>query len=256
MAAALNGRPASSVPIADIVANMERWRWLPQDLGSRHIEVNLPEYALRVVENGKVIHQARVIVGKPETPTPIFSNRMQMVIVNPYWHIPPSIMKNEILPKLAADPNYATDRGYEVVYRGNSISVRQPPGERNALGFIKFLFPNQHSVYLHDTPTRGLFARQERAFSHGCVRVDQPFKLGEIVLGADGYDEQRLRKMIGSGERTIKLKQELPIHLTYFTLFVDEAGRLQRREDLYGYDGKVRTALGIHRDGSTYAQLR
>jgi murein L,D-transpeptidase YcbB/YkuD len=256
MAVALNGRTASSAPIADIVANMERWRWLPQDLGGRHIEVNLPEYTLRVVDNGKVIHQARVIVGKPETPTPIFSNRMQMVIVNPYWHIPPSIMKNEILPKLAADPNYATDRGYEVVYRGNSISVRQPPGERNALGFIKFLFPNQHSVYLHDTPTRGLFARQERAFSHGCVRVDQPFRLGEIVLGADGYDEQRLRKMIGSGERTIKLKQELPIHLTYFTLFVDEAGRLQRREDIYGYDAKVRTALGIHRDGSSYAQLR
>ena len=257
MAAALNGKASSaSVPVADVIANMERWRWLPQDLGERHIEVNLPEYTLRVVDHGKVVHTARVVIGKAETPTPIFSNRMQMVVVNPYWHIPPSIMKNEILPRLAENPNYAAEHGYEVVRRGNSISVRQPPGERNALGFIKFMFPNQHAVYLHDTPSRSLFARNERAFSHGCVRVDQPFRLGEVVLGAEGFDEQRLRKMVGTGERTIRLKQELPIHLTYFTLFVDENGRLQRREDIYGHDGRVRTALGIARDGRSYAQLR
>ena len=256
MAALLDGRPASGIGAADIVANMERWRWLPADLGARHIEVNLPEFMLRVVDNGAVVHQTRVVVGKPQTPTPIFSNAMQYVIVNPYWNIPPSILKKEILPKLAENPNYAAEHGYEVVQRGNSISVRQPPGERNALGFIKFIFPNQHSVYLHDTPSRSLFARDQRAFSHGCVRVDQPFRLGEVVLGRDGYSEERLRKLVGSGERTIRLKEPLPIHLTYFTLFVDESGRLQRREDLYGYDGRVKTALGINANGLHYANLK
>jgi L,D-transpeptidase YcbB len=256
MGSALDGRVAGGIGAADIVANMERWRWLPEDLGERHIEVNLPEYTLRVVQDGKVIHQTRVVIGKTQTPTPIFSNKMQYVVVNPYWNIPPSIMKKEILPKLAEDPNYATAHGYEVIRRGNSIAVRQPPGERNALGFIKFLFPNQHSVYLHDTPSRALFAQNRRAFSHGCVRVEQPFRLGQIVLGDEGYDEDRLRKMVGKGERTIRLKEPLPIHLTYFTLFVDENGRLQRRDDLYGYDGRIRTALGISANGLTYANLR
>jgi murein L,D-transpeptidase YcbB/YkuD len=241
---------------ADIIANMERWRWLPQDLGDRHIMVNLPDFSLRLVEGGRTIHRARVIVGKTETQTPVFSHRMEHVVVNPSWHIPPSIMKNEILPGLARDPDYAARRGYEVVRRGNTISVRQPPGERNALGFIKFMFPNQHSVYLHDTPSRGLFSADRRAFSHGCVRVDQPFRLAEFVLGDQGYTEERLRRLIGSGERTIKLARFLPVHLGYFTVFVDEDGQLQRREDLYGHDGKVKTALGLSADGRRYAEMR
>ena len=241
---------------ADVIANMERWRWLPQDLGERHIMVNLPDFSLRLVEGGRTIHRARVIVGKAETQTPVFSHRMEHVVVNPSWHIPPSIMKNEILPGLARDPGYAARRGYEVVRRGNTISVRQPPGERNALGFIKFMFPNQHSVYLHDTPSRGLFSADRRAFSHGCVRVDQPFRLAEFVLGDQGYTEERLRRLIGSGERTIKLTRFLPVHLGYFTVFVDEDGQLQRREDLYGHDGRVKTALGLSADGRRYAEIR
>jgi murein L,D-transpeptidase YcbB/YkuD len=249
-------RPIPTVPAADIIANMERWRWLPQDLGARHIVVNLPEYTLRVFDGDRIVHQTRVIVGKPDTPTPLFSNAMQHVIVNPYWNIPPSILKNEILPKLAEDPDYAAKRGYEVISRNGRIAVRQPPGERNALGFIKFMFPNQHSVYLHDTPTRNLFSADRRAFSHGCVRVDQPFRLAEVVLGDAGYDEERIRRMIGKGERMIRLSQPLPIHLTYFTLFVDEHGRLQRRDDIYGYDGRIRTALGLTTDGRRYAGLK
>lgn len=241
---------------ADIIANMERWRWLPQDLGDRHIMVNLPDFSLRLVEGGRTIHRARVIVGKTETQTPVFSHRMDHVVVNPSWHIPPSIMKNEILPGLARDPGYAARRGYEVVRRGNTISVRQPPGERNALGFIKFMFPNQHSVYLHDTPSRGLFSADRRAFSHGCVRVDQPFRLAEFVLGDQGYTEERLRRLIGSGERTIRLTKHLPVHLGYFTVFVDDDGQLQRREDLYGHDGRVKTALGLSADGRRYAEIR
>ena len=241
---------------ADIIANMERWRWMPQDLGDRHIMVNLPDFSLRLVEGNRTVHRARVIVGKTETQSPVFSDRMEHVVVNPSWHIPPSIMKNEILPGLARDPDYAARRGYEVVRRGNTISVRQPPGERNALGFIKFMFPNQHSVYLHDTPSRGLFSAERRAFSHGCVRVDQPFRLAEFVLGDQGYTEERLRRLIGSGERTIRLTKHLPVHLGYFTVFVDDDGQLQRREDLYGHDGRMKTALGLSPDGRRYADMR
>ncbi len=254
--AALQGnRPASAFVLADIVANMERWRWLPRDLGERHIFVNLPEFTLRLVDAGEVIHKARVIVGKTETPTPVFSHAMDHVIVNPYWHIPPSILRKEVLPGLAADPDWAAKRGYEVIRRGNSISVRQPPGERNALGFIKFMFPNQHSVYLHDTPKRSLFATQQRAYSHGCVRVDQPFRLAEFVLGEQGFTEERMRAMIGKGERTIRLKTPLPVHLAYFTVTVDESGRLERVGDLYGHDGRIKTALGLGADGRRFAQL-
>jgi murein L,D-transpeptidase YcbB/YkuD len=250
------GRASAPFGVADIVANMERWRWLPPQLGPRHIIVNLPEFTLRLVEDDKVVHRTRVIVGKPETQTPVFSHAMEHVIVNPYWHIPPSILRKEILPKLAQDPDYAARLGYEVIRRGNSISVRQPPGERNALGFIKFMFPNQHSVYLHDTPSRGLFANARRAYSHGCVRVDQPFRLAEFVLGDQGFTEERMRKMIGTGERMIKLRTPLPVHLTYFTAYVDETGRLQRVEDIYGHDGKVKTALGVSPDGRRFAHLR
>jgi len=230
----------------DIIANMERWRWLPTDLGSRHIAVNVPEFRLRIVNDSNVVHQARVIVGKPESPTPVFSDTMEHIVVNPSWTVPPSILKNEILPALARDPSYAERRGYQVIRKGNRIIVRQPPGERNALGFIKFLFPNQHAVYLHDTPNRNLFSASRRAFSHGCVRVDQPFRLAEEVLGRDGtWSEARMRSLIGKGERHIKLRDPLPVHLTYFTVTVDERGEIKTFDDLYGFNQKVRTALGI-----------
>jgi murein L,D-transpeptidase YcbB/YkuD len=228
----------------DILANMERWRWLPSQVGHRYIFVNIPEFRLQLIEDGKVVHEARVITGKPGSPTPVFSGEMEFAVVNPSWYIPPSIMKNEILPGLAADPTYAEQRGYEVVRRGNQITVRQPPGERNALGFIKFMFPNQHAVYLHDTPNRKLFAAAQRAFSHGCVRVDQPFRLADFVLGKE-WSEPRLRKLVGHGERTIRLPEKLPVHLAYLTMTVDAAGQIRILDDLYGYNRRVRAALGL-----------
>jgi L,D-transpeptidase YcbB len=240
-----SSRERRAITSADIIANMERWRWLPRDLGAKHIRVNLPEYLLRVVQDGQVIHKAKVIVGKLETPTPVFSHAMEYVIVNPSWYIPPSILKKEILPGLAADPGYAAKRGYQVTWRNGAVSVRQPPGERNALGFIKFMFPNLHAVYLHDTPSRALFGQEKRAFSHGCVRVDQPFRLAQFVLGDQGFDEDRLRRMIGKGERLIRLKQPIPVHLTYFTLDVEADGRVVQRDDLYGHDKRVQVALGL-----------
>ena len=228
----------------DILANMERWRWLPADLGQRYVAVNVPEFRLRLIENGAVAHETRVITGRAETPTPIFSGLMDHAVVNPSWYVPPSILKKEFLPGLAADPDYAAKRGYEVIRRKGQLSVRQPPGERNALGFIKFMFPNDHAVYLHDTPNRTLFGSARRAFSHGCVRVENPFALADFVLGHE-WSEARLKRLIGRGERTITLPLKLPVHLTYFTVDVDPAGEMRSFEDLYGYNRRVRQALGL-----------
>ena len=229
----------------EIVANMERWRWMPRDMGHERIEVNIPDYTVRVYRGDEVVHKARVIVGKPKTPTPVFSDAMEFLIVNPYWNVPASILRNEMLPKLREDPDSLRRMGYEVVRnRDGGISVRQPPGERNALGWIKFMFPNEHAVYLHDTPTRHLFANAKRAYSHGCVRVDQPFALAEIVLG-EGWTEERVKKLKGGGERTVRMPRPLPIHIGYFSAFVDETGKLQLREDLYGHSQKVKAALGL-----------
>ncbi|MEN3931177.1 L,D-transpeptidase family protein [Microvirga sp. W0021] len=230
---------------ADIIANMERWRWLPADLGNDYIDVDIPRYEVRIVRDGKVVSTRRAIVGKAQSPTPVFSGNMQYVVVNPSWTIPPSIMKNEVLPGLARDPDYATKRGYQVTRtKSGQIIVRQPPGERNALGRIKFMFPNQHAVYLHDTPNRGLFSTKKRALSHGCVRVDQPFNFAEEVMGAN-WPAQKVQKLIGASERHISLSQSIPVHLNYFTLTVDENGELKRFDDIYGFNKLVERALGL-----------
>jgi murein L,D-transpeptidase YcbB/YkuD len=240
--AMVSGVPATPI---DLIVNMERWRWVPRDLGARHIEANLPEFMVRVIDQGRVIHEARAIVGKPATPTPLFSARMQYLIVNPSWYVPYSIIKNEILPKLAEDPDYAAHSGYEILKDGQTLSVRQPPGERNALGLVKFMFPNQHAVYLHDTPNRKLFSETERSFSHGCVRVADPFSLAGIVLSDPKFTTESLKDMIGKGERMIRLHDPLPVHLVYFTVVPNEGGELQRFGDVYGYDQAVAAALGL-----------
>ncbi len=237
------GKPATAQGEEDLIAQMERWRWLPQDLGTDHIMVNVPEMRVRVLRSGHVVHEARAIIGKPESATPIFSNRMDHVIVNPSWYVPPSILKKEFLPGLAADPDYAAKRGYVVTRtKGGGISVRQPPGERNALGWIKFMFPNEHAVYLHDTPNRRLFAADRRAFSHGCVRVDNPFALADQLLGPE-WTSARLKSLIGKGERRINLPAPLPIHLVYNTMVVDADGKITRFDDVYGFHRLVRQAL-------------
>jgi murein L,D-transpeptidase YcbB/YkuD len=231
---------------AEIIANMERWRWLPRDLGESRIEVNIPDFELALVRDGHVAHRARVIVGKEGTPTPVFSDKMQFIIVNPYWNVPPSILRKEMLPRYGGDLGAIAASGYEVFSRKGQIFVRQKPGQSNALGRIKFMFPNDFSVYLHDTPNHGLFSSAHRALSHGCVRVDQPFRLAEAVLGpGSGWPEERVRKLVGGSERYINLARPMPIHIEYFTAFVDENGRLQLRGDLYGYSAKVRQALGL-----------
>lgn len=227
--------PKASASEADILVNMERWRWLPSELGPDYVFVNVPEFKLKVFRRGSLRDETRVIVGKPTSPTPIFSGMMEYAVVNPSWYVPPSILKQMLASGRTA--------GFEVVRRGGTISLRQPPGERNALGFIKFMFPNQHAVYLHDTPNRSLFSASTRAFSHGCVRVDDPFRFADAVLPS--WTQERLKKLIGKGERTLRLPEKLPVHLAYFTAEVDSLGSYRTLSDLYGYDGPMKVALGL-----------
>jgi L,D-transpeptidase YcbB len=243
---ALSG-DASSRQEAIILANMEMWRWEPRDMGRERVEVNIPDFTLKVTQGDEVIHQARVIVGKPATPTAVFSNQIKYLLVNPAWNVPLSIIKKEMMPKLALDPDYLVHAGFEVTEKNGVMTVRQPPGERNALGHILFMFPNEHAIYLHDTPGRGLFTASRRAFSHGCVRVDDPMRLGELVMGgvATGWTQARLRALVGNTERTIFLPHPLAIHIEYFTAFVDDAGALQMRDDIYGFTRGVEAALGL-----------
>ncbi len=220
-------------------------------MGDERVEVNVPDFTLKVMKGEEVVHQARVIVGKPGTQTAIFSNQIKYLLLNPAWNVPLSIIKKEMLPKLVNDPDYLTRAGFEVIHKGDTIYVRQPPGERNALGHILFMFPNEHSIYLHDTPSRGLFASPRRAFSHGCVRVDDPMRLGELVMGGaeKGWTQARLRGLVGNTEHTIFLPRPLAIHIEYFTAFVDDSGALQMREDIYGHTGRVEAALGLEGRG-------
>jgi murein L,D-transpeptidase YcbB/YkuD len=247
---ALSGE-AHSGQEAAVLANMEMWRWEPRDMGEERVEVNVPDFTLKVMQGDEIIHQARVIVGKPDTQTAIFSNHIKYILVNPAWNVPISIIKKEMLPKLVNDPDYLTRAGFEVTRKGDTITVRQPPGERNALGHILFMFPNEHSIYLHDTPSRGLFASQRRAFSHGCVRVDEPMRLGELLMGGPekGWTQTRLHALVGNTEHTIFLPHPLAIHIEYFTAFVDDDGALQMREDIYGHARKVEAALGLEGKG-------
>ena len=221
---------------AAILANMEMWRWEPREMGARRIEVNIPDFSVTVFEGDTVVHNARVVVGKPQTPTPVFSNVMRYVLINPEWQVPDSIVKKEILPRLG----HFESLGYQVKTIGGRVTVRQPPGDDNALGRLAFMFPNEHSVYLHDTPARELFSEDIRALSHGCVRVEDPMRLAELVLG---WPESRISAAIGGPERTVFLPQPLPIHIEYFTDFVDEDGILQERPDVYGLTQKVAVTL-------------
>ncbi|HUZ66674.1 MAG TPA: L,D-transpeptidase family protein, partial [Beijerinckiaceae bacterium] len=207
----LSGRRAATLE-NDIIVNMEFWRWQPRHMGTNRIEVNIPDYSLTLYRGDEVVHSARVIVGKPATPTPVFSDEIRYVVVNPSWHVPQSIIKKEMLPKALADPYYFQKMGLVVTQKGDQLAVRQPPGPHNALGQIKFVFPNDYAVYLHDTPDRYLFRDARRAFSHGCVRMQDPFALAGLVLGRErGMSEARLKSMIGDQTHTLRLPQPLPI---------------------------------------------
>ena len=251
-----------NVPIAkrirQLELNLERWRWLPRSLGERYILVNVPEYHLEVREGAQVPLSMRVVVGKRDTPTPIFDDEMTHVVFSPYWNVPPDIAQGETLPEMLKDPGFLTRMNMEIVdSSGKTVDAsaldvetlanyrfRQRPGAENALGLVKFMFPNQHNVYLHDTPTDSLFARPSRSFSHGCVRLEQPLALAQYVLRDQSeWTKERIEQAMQSGdERTVKLRRSLPVYLVYWTARATGDGVVQFRNDVYGIDAQ-QTAL-------------
>ncbi len=281
--AALNGTektaPAFGSDEQRLIVNMERWRWMPEDMGELHVWDNIPEYQARVVKNGQTIHQFRIIVGRPETQTTIFSANMRYVIFGPEWGVPDSIKVKEILPYLR--PSYETGGGFfgfggggigitdtRVLEKHNlrvslngrpvdasqidwtSVDIRkyafiQPSGDGNVLGAVKFRFPNKHDIYMHDTPQRELFDKTVRTFSHGCVRVQNPGRFAEVLLEEDrGWSASRVRDMMARGGNVeVTLTKQIPVHIGYFTTVASEDGQVRSHPDVYGHDRRVAAAL-------------
>ena len=236
-----------------ILANLERWRWLPHELGNAqlgnaYVMVNIPDYTLKIVHDGSTYWTTKIVTGKPGMPTPMISPDMKFITVNPTWNVPPSIIANEYLPVLRQDPTALERIGLKMENnKDGTVRIYQPPGERNALGRIRFNFPNKYLVYQHDTPDKNLFAESKRAFSHGCMRVENPIvyaeKLLSIELPKDGYTQDKIRKMFSGSEINIDFPKPLPVHITYQTAFVGDDGKLEIREDIYGRDARVLQAL-------------
>ena len=246
-----------------IAINMERLRWLPKDLGQRHVFVNQPAFEVRVMDHGQEAWHSRVIIGRPMTQTAAFHDQMETVVFNPSWGVPQSIMVNEYLPKLLRDPSYLDRQGFKVVDQrgkvvsssavswgayGNKLpfSVQQPPGSDNALGELKFLFPNSHDIYMHDTPTRSLFKESVRAFSHGCVRVENPRDFAAVLLG---WDRAKVDTLTDTGlNDQVKLADPVPVHITYFTAWPDADGKIRYFDDIYGRDAAMYKALDVEQN--------
>jgi murein L,D-transpeptidase YcbB/YkuD len=243
-----NGGSQAKVPAARIdaiLANMERWRWLPRELGTAYVMVNIPGYTLTVMKDGKPVWSTRIVVGQPgKHATPLLAETIKYITFNPTWNVPPSIIRNEYLPALARDPTALARIGLRIGRNSDgSIRIYQPPSDRNALGRVRFNFPNQFLVYQHDTPDKYLFNKTVRAYSHGCMRVENPDKYAETLLSIsqpeEGFTVQRLHSLYGRGERNINLKTPIPVYLTYQTAFIDDLGQMQTRPDIYGLDETI-----------------
>jgi murein L,D-transpeptidase YcbB/YkuD len=230
-----------------VLVNLERLRWLPRQLGAAslgnaYVILNVPDFTLKVMQHGAPVWTTRVVTGKPgKHATPMLTETMKFITVNPTWNVPPSIIYNEYLPALQQDPTVLQRMGLRLERnRDGSIHISQPPGEANALGRIRFNFPNKFLVYQHDTPDKHLFAKEERAFSHGCMRVQNPDQyastLLNIVMPNDRYTPEKIRSMYGRSEIDLKFPTPIPVNITYQTAFVDDAGKLQIRKDIYGRD--------------------
>ncbi len=233
--AEVNREPESAIRRIEI--NLERWRWLPRDLGRRFVLVNIAAFRLAALENDQTKLDMRIVVGKPFTRTPMFSSRIEAVVLNPSWYVPESIATQEILPKASHDPGFLSRGGYEVT----GSRIRQKPGPQNALGQIKFVFPSPFGVYLHDTPARTLFGQTVRSFSHGCIRLEKPFELAVWVLQDDPrWPPAAIRAGIDAGnERKLVLRESIPVHVAYWTTWVDDAGTLEFGRDVYDRDAQL-----------------
>ena len=251
-----------------IEVNMERWRWLPQTLGDRHIRVNIAGFDLEAWQDGKVVSSQAVVVGRDYRRTPVFSGNMTYLVLNPSWEVPPSIAKKDLLPQIQQDPSYLSRMNFQVLEGWGSAEkkldpaqipwasltqstmnyrFRQGPGPFNALGKVKLMFPNPHAIYLHDTPARNLFAKAERGFSSGCIRLEQPLELSAWALeGTTGWDRTRIDAQVSTGiTETVKLKRPVQVHLLYWTTWVNENGDVHFRRDIYGRDALLNAALAL-----------
>jgi murein L,D-transpeptidase YcbB/YkuD len=264
----------TTVRLGRILVNMERWRWLPADLGEFYVWNNVPEFLTRVVRKGETIHADRIVAGQPDWATPAFSADMKMIVFHPSWGVPDGVKRKELLPLLRDSSRSGLvglftgtqssravleQHKLQVYYQGRPIDpeqvdwssanigaydFRQPPGPTNVLGAIKFMFPNKHDVYMHDTPERDLFARSFRGLSHGCMRVADPLRLAAILLAQDkGWSEQQVASLLNGGTREVELTARIPVHMTYFTAMVDHQGNLRTFGDLYGLDTRMGAIL-------------
>lgn len=247
--------------LRQIELNLERWRWLPRSFGERYLMVNAPAYELSLYERGARVQRMAVVVGRKDWPTPVFADQVEYVVVNPHWNVPKKIAAEELVPKLRRDPEFLQREGYVLTdLAGNPVTVdpndllsvthkthyfRQLPSDLNALGRLKFVFPNKFDVYLHDTPNRNLFQRSEAAFSHGCVRVQKPVELAMFLLGPESrWTQKRLAESIASREnKWIRLRDAVPIYIVYFTAGADEEGRARFWPDIYEMDTTLAAAL-------------
>ncbi len=261
---------ALNIPVVErirqIALNLERWRRTKREFGQRHILVNIPGFTLDVMEQDQSAMRMRIIVGKSYWPTPIFQSTMTHLVLSPYWQVPPGIARREILPQVRQDPSYLTTHNMQVVEnwgaRARVIDAstiawsemtpkifryrfRQDPGPKNALGRVKFKFPNRFNVYLHDTPTQSLFAKPARAYSHGCIRIEKPVELATYLLRHDPkWTQERILGTMARGvERRVNLLQPIPVHMVYRTVWADEDGTVQFRPDIYGHDRQQATSL-------------
>ncbi|WP_407428696.1 murein L,D-transpeptidase [Arcticibacter sp.] len=254
-----------NVPVEDrirqIIINMERWRWIPESFGTDYLIVNIPEFKLRVYEQGKEVMNMKVIVGKELHSTPIFNDKMEHIVLAPYWNIPPGILKDEIAPSVRANPGYLASKDMEVITNDGTVVdpgsvdwstagtsgfkyiVRRRPGPNNDLGNVKFIFPNSRNIYLHDTPADQLFNASKRDFSHGCVRVEKPIDLAVYLLrNVGGWDKSKIMEQIKTGnEKYVPLKAKLPVYLVYFTASADAEGHVRFFDDVYGHDKKLKS---------------
>lgn len=258
---------ALNVPVSErirrVELNMERWRWLPDDFGSRYILVNIPSFKMSVFENGKLVIESKVVVGREERQTPTFTANMAYLVLSPKWYVPRSIAVKDKLPQLKRNPNALAKQNiriydsagrqvnpgsvnWKAVSANNfSYQLRQDAGPRNALGGIKFMFPNPYNVYLHDTPSRELFSRNQRTYSSGCIRISNPVELAEYLLKHDSrWNRDTILAASTSGkQRVVNLPQQMPVYLLYWTAWVDENGQVQFRDDIYNRDKPLVRAL-------------
>lgn len=239
-----------NVPIAkriqQILVNMERLRWLPPENMGKYILVNIPEYRLHVYDSGKTVMEMRVIVGKAANNTVIFSGNLKYVVFSPFWNVPTSIVRNEIVPGMARNSNYISKHHMEITGNKNGLpEVRQKPGPHNSLGLVKFLFPNNYEIYLHDTPNRDLFSQSSRSLSHGCIRISEPKKMAQYLLREDNsWNSKNIDSAMHlTKEKWVTLKKTVPVYLVYFTAWVDKSGLLNFRKDIYGHDFKMAEKL-------------